>query len=207
MLDRDASIEVFAASQYDRFAPRLDGVNRSGYVETFVRLDARGAVWKDSVYQRLTEELHISAVSWRELFADFEERITNYYRPFPNLHPTLTELATSYRLGLITNGRTEFQSQTIESLGIAEFFDVILISETEGVRKPEPEIFHRALRRLGISPHEAIYVGDHPLTDIRGARNAGMWTIWKRNADFTEAECDGVIEDLAELPALLHDLA
>lgn len=206
LLDRDASIGAFASSQFEVFRSRLDGVDRDAYVSAFVRLDARGSVWKDEVYQRLTSELKIHSVPWEELFADFDARVADYYVPFPNLHDTLGELARDYRLGLITNGRTHFQTRTINTLKIAPFFTVVLISETEGVRKPDAEIFHRALRRMGIAPHEAAYVGDHPISDMKGARDAGMLSFWKRNADFSEVACDGSFGDLSELPAIVRQL-
>ncbi len=49
---------------------------------------------------------------------------------------------------MITNGRETFQSSSIQGLGIQDYFDTILISEAEQIRKPQPEIFHRALSRF-----------------------------------------------------------
>lgn len=207
LLDRDASVQSFAASQYARFRHRFDSISRENFVETFVRLDARGSVWKDEVYQRLTAELGIQAVTWQELFADFDERIARHYIRFPQLHETLTDLASRYQLGLITNGRTAFQNRTIEALGIAPFLSIILISEAEGLRKPDPAIFHRALSRLNLTPAEAVYIGDHPLTDIQAARDAGLHALWKRNPDFPAAPaCSAAFDHLSELPALLWQL-
>lgn len=206
LLDRDASVLSFASAQYKAFRPRLDGVEREAFVNAFVRLDARGLVWKDIVYQQLTEECGIRSVTWEELFADFEARIVEYYVPFPNLRSTLEVLSGNYRLGLITNGRAAFQSRTIEKLDIASFFSVILISEAEGVRKPDQEIFRRALDRLDVLPSEAVYVGDHPLTDVKAARDAGMLALWKRNADFHDVPCDGVVDDLSDIPRLMPSL-
>ena len=63
---------------------------------------------------------------------------------------------------------------------MASFFDVVLISEAEGVRKPDRAIFARALERCGVAPADAIFVGDHPEVDVAGARAAGMVPVWKR---------------------------
>ncbi len=204
LLDRDASILSFASSQYEIFQSRLGDVDHNSYVEAFVRLDARGSLWKDRVYQELVTVLKIQSVTWEELFADFEARISGHCLPFDSLHETLEKLAGEYRLGLITNGRTHFQARTIEALGIAPCFAAILISETEGVRKPDSEIFRRALTRLALHPDEAVYVGDHPVTDIQGARDAGLAGFWKRNTDFSEPPCEAVFDHLAELPHLLR---
>lgn len=207
LLDRDRSFSGFASAQFDRFQSRLPGLDRNSYVEALVRLDARGSVWKDQVYRRLVTQLGIESLGWQELFEDFEAEITSHYLPFPNLPASLAELARNYRFGLISNGRTDFQLRTIAALGIGEFFHVILISEAEGLRKPDPRIFHRALQRLELAPAEAVYVGDHPVTDVEAARNAGMLGIWKRNPDFSGGPSDGVIDELSELPALLTRLS
>lgn len=204
LLDRDTSVISFASAQFEAFRARLDGVARDAFVNAFVRLDARGSVWKDLVYQRMTLELGVRSVSWEELFADFDARIAQHYVPFSGMHETLEELVRHYRLGLISNGRTEFQNRTINQLNLGSYFSVILISEAEGVRKPDREIFHRALRRLDIAPVEAAYVGDHPVTDMRAAREVGMLSIWKRNDDFREVLCDHIIDELRELPVILR---
>jgi cytochrome c oxidase subunit I+III len=83
------------------------------------------------------------------------------------------------RLGVITNGGTDRQRAKLASLGLLSTFDVVLISEAEGVRKPSAEIFRRALRRCQVQADESVFVGDHPETDIEGARNAGLLPIWK----------------------------
>ena len=43
------------------------------------------------------------------------------------------------------DGKTQIQAQTIDGLGIREYFDIILISEFEQIRKPQVEIFQRAM--------------------------------------------------------------
>ena len=89
-------------------------------------------------------------------------------------------------------------------MGIDDYFDVILISEIEGVRKPELEIFQLALDRLGVLAQNSIFVGDNPTADISGAKNAGMRAIWKRNSDWLEpTDADATIDELSEIPLLL----
>lgn len=206
LLDRDRSFARFAESQFARFRPRLEGIDRTEFVDTLIRLDARGAVWKDHVYQQLVLDLGIAAIPWEELFNDFDTRISDHYLPFPHLRETLSALAKDYRLGLVTNGRTAFQNRTISTLGIGPFFGTILISESEGLRKPDPEIFRRALLRLDVSAGESVFVGDHPVSDIDAARRCGLRTVWMRNEDFTDVTCDAAIDDLSELPERIRRL-
>ncbi|RBP46412.1 putative hydrolase of the HAD superfamily [Roseimicrobium gellanilyticum] len=206
LLDRDTSFAAFASAQHGRFAHRMPGIDVRTYVDRLVSLDALGSVWKDVVYQRLIPDLGIAGVEWEELFADFDAHIAEHYVPFPALSEVLAALSREYALGIITNGKGEFQQRTIRALGIGHYFQTLLISEMEGVRKPEAEIFHRAVAHLGCRPSEAVYVGDNPEADVRAARAAGWKAIWKRNAAFAEPGADGIIDRLEELPSLLKTL-
>ena len=79
----------------------------------------------------------------------------------------------------MTNGRSEFQRRSISGLGIQNDLDVVLVSEEEQIRKPQVEIFQRAVNRLAVRASESVFVGDNPEADITGAKNAGMKTIWE----------------------------
>jgi len=67
----------------------------------------------------------------------------------------------------------------MELLGISDAFDTVLISESEGVRKPDLAIFQRALERCGVEPCQALFVGDYPEMDVAGAVHAGLTAVWK----------------------------
>jgi putative hydrolase of the HAD superfamily len=89
-------------------------------------------------------------------------------------------------------------------LGVRHLLDVVLISEAAGFVKPDPRIFAAALAALDVEASAAAFVGDDPETDISGARESGLFAIWKRDAIWAQPEaCDGIIADLSELPALL----
>ena len=80
-----------------------------------------------------------------------------------------------------------------------------MISEIEQVRKPQAEIFHRAAKRLGVTPKNSVFIGDHPEADIMGAKNAEMKAIWKRSLYWQEAkEADAIIDELNEIPSILE---
>ena len=92
------------------------------------------------------------------------------------------------------------QGGKIRHLGLASAFDTILISEAEGVKKPDPEIFRRAVARLGVSPADAVYIGDKPDTDVRGAKSAGLRAIWRPQEEGAViAEADAVIDQIGEV--------
>jgi HAD superfamily hydrolase (TIGR01662 family) len=81
-----------------------------------------------------------------------------------------------YRMAVISNadGRVE---GLIEGAGIRDFFEFVLDSGVEGVEKPDPEIFLRACRRMGVDPVESLYVGDLYPVDVLGANAAGMKAV------------------------------
>ncbi len=82
------------------------------------------------------------------------------------------------RVGLITNGKSSTQNGKIEFLKLRGHFDHVIVSGDVGVDKPDPAIFDRCVRQMGIAPHEAVYVGDHAENDVRGATAAGLHAIW-----------------------------
>jgi putative hydrolase of the HAD superfamily len=97
------------------------------------------------------------------------------------------------------------QSRKLECLALSPMFDTILISDAEGINKPDRRIFHRALDRLHVSPAQAVFVGDHPEVDVAGARAAGMQAVWRRDPGVSRrVEADAVIEELGELVSLLE---
>jgi putative hydrolase of the HAD superfamily len=206
LLDRDASVEQFISVQYDRLSEHLNHIPKNDYTARFVELDCHGHVWKDKVYQSLVSEFVIEGMSWQSLLEDYEMRFQFHCVPFQFLTEMLNELKQKgYLLGIITNGRGQFQARAIDGLGIRDYFDVILISEVEQVRKPQVEIFQRALNRLGVAAFDSVFVGDHPEADIAGAKGAMMKTIWKSNSSWTEAkEADAVINELNEIPSVLE---
>jgi putative hydrolase of the HAD superfamily len=91
-----------------------------------------------------------------------------------------------YRLGLVSNAADDQDVQTlVDKAGIRPYFQVILTSAAQGIRKPNPRLFHHALQSLGeIMPEKAAMVGDTLSADILGAQNAGLYAIWiRRRAD------------------------
>ena len=106
---------------------------------------------------------------------------------------------------MITNGFGDFQTGNIHALGIQKYFDVILISEIEGIRKPDPAIFLRAADLMGVLPEECAYIGDHPINDVTASRNVGMMGIWKEDTFYKDHfECDGIVRDLLEIKTIIE---
>lgn len=206
LFDRDAALRAFAAAQHARFRAAWPNVSQEYYVAHLLALDQRGAVWKDRVYQALVQETGANGVTWGELLADYEAGFPAHGQAFPFAREVLATLRErGFRLALITNGLTRLQSRVLRALALEDYFEAVLISEAEGVRKPAPEIFLRALRRLHARPEQAVMIGDNPVADIASARAVGLRTVWKPDPPSLAASvsADATLRCLSELPALL----
>jgi putative hydrolase of the HAD superfamily len=207
LLNRDASLEKFIDGQYERLNKWVGHIPKEKYTSRFIELDCRGYVWKDKVYQQLIGEFDITGITWEDLLQDYISQFKNSCVPFPNLISMLEKLrSNNLVLGMITNGKGQFQIDNIRALGIKEYFETVLVSEWEGIKKPDPQIFKRALEQLNVSPNESIFVGDHPKNDVKAARNVGMKGIWKRDFQWNNVEADFIVDDLAELPLIIEKL-
>jgi len=199
LLNRDASLKSYIDKQYDRWESYLYHIPKQQYISRFLELDCHGYVWKDKVFQQLIDEFHIHT-SWQELLSDYIEKFQHHCIPFANLIPMLKQLKKqSIQLGMITNGKGIFQTNNIKALGMEEFFEVILVSESEGIKKPDPEIFNRALNSMSVSAEESMFVGDHPTNDVKAAKDVGMISVWKRAEQWDKIKADFIIDDLMEI--------
>ena len=127
----------------------------------------------------------------------------------PAGHRTVLQtLAARYRLGLISNFDHEPTARRVLAAhGIEGCFEVMVISDGFGRRKPHPSIFHAALRDLGVSAGDAVYVGDSVTDDVIGAANAQLAVVWINPKGEPlppgTPQPYAVISGLGELPALL----
>ncbi len=93
---------------------------------------------------------------------------------FPDAVGTLSSLrASGLKLGLITNGSVRMQSRKLECLALSPMFDTILISDAEGIHKPDPRIFQRAMARLGVRSWPGGLRGRPPRSRCRRSASCG----------------------------------
>ena len=203
--DRTAAVRALLATQRQEREDVLADIPPHEYVERFIQLDANGTVSREVVYQRLGVEFGLAERLVNDLCADFWSRYEWSFQAFPEAMDTLRELRRiGLRLGIITNGSIRIQEQKISRLGLADLMDAVLISEREGIRKPDAEIFHRALARVGVSPSDGWFVGDNPDIDVAGAAAAGLRAFWRENSEWPRpaVPCE-TIQTLGELLPLL----
>jgi putative hydrolase of the HAD superfamily len=114
-------------------------------------------------------------------------------------------------LAIISNtGRTggTFFRGLLEAYGLAQYFDTMVFSNEAGIRKPNKEIFLGTLEQLGVSPEDAIHVGDDSDTDVVGAKGAGMKGILLlvRGRDPDRGDPDFVVSKLSEVLTIIEEL-
>lgn len=79
---------------------------------------------------------------------------------------------------IVSNNILEEQQDKLRHCGLEALVDLLVVSQEEGISKPDPEIFLRAVSRVGCGPAAAVMLGDSWAADIAGARAAGVRAIW-----------------------------
>ncbi|MGB1319287.1 MAG: 5-amino-6-(5-phospho-D-ribitylamino)uracil phosphatase YigB [Vibrio gallaecicus] len=88
-------------------------------------------------------------------------------------HRVLAKLSQKMPLVAITNGNVD-----PHKIGLGSYFQLILRAGPDGRAKPHPDMFDRAQQFLNVNPAEILHVGDHPITDVLGAKRNGYQACW-----------------------------
>ncbi|MFO7676743.1 MAG: HAD-IA family hydrolase [bacterium] len=103
---------------------------------------------------------------------------------YPHVRMTLVRLARmGLKLGVVSDAPRLPAWMRLASLGMADYFDVVVTFDDTGRHKPAPEPFQKALELLKVEPCEAVMVGDWAERDIVGAKEIGMHTVFARYGD------------------------
>ena len=97
---------------------------------------------------------------------------------FPETINVLDYLSEKYKLHIISNGFEEVQFIKLKESGLAKYFDVIILSDKVGVKKPHPYIFKKAFSQSGAKAKNSIMIGDDLYADIYGAQRVKMDAIY-----------------------------
>ena len=176
---------------------------KEAQVKIFNDLDITG--WEEfiSVYRTVRREFHanskLSRVAiWTEVYCrfskfvdtqllekwehDYWDKVKAETTPFPETEQVLGNLDSKYLMALITNTqgqKTTYKHRINLFPQLERFFKTIIIAGESGLPpKPDRIPFMICLKNLGITPDEAVYVGDDWRKDICGARDAGIRPIW-----------------------------
>ena len=159
----------------------------------FARLGARWKVYRKWSFENLAEASEKELwTRWllpdhpAEQIAPLSGKLTRLWRdkdgrrlPRPDVKRTVIELSQrGYRLGIIANTITETEiPDWLEADGLTDYIQTVILSSQVRYRKPGPEIYWEATRRMGVEPARCVYVGDNPIRDVQGTRKAGFGMV------------------------------
>ncbi|MEM7016748.1 MAG: HAD family hydrolase [Pseudomonadota bacterium] len=180
LTDRHSTLKFYADMFLLEFGRRMQQPSRQTVLDVLFHYDRGG-------YDPRRAANIVEAVDW--LAPPTVEQVTHHWkREFPKCvraRVGLFEMLDALQirgiaLGIITNGPIPGQDVKIDCLRIRPYFDVVLVSDAIGIKKPDPEIFNMALSRMGYAAEETWFVGDHPENDVLGADTVGMTPVWAR---------------------------
>jgi len=178
LIDRSGSIRQYADDFYTEFQSLLD-FQRADFVATLIRLDGNGYVPRPEFFNALAGAIANPRLACKQIQTHFLDTIWQQPLLVDGAIEGLRQLrGRGIPIGVVTNGGERNQQRKLTNSGLAELLNTWIISESFGMKKPDPAIFLAAARQLGIEPKQSWFVGDHPVLDITGADACGFKTIW-----------------------------
>ena len=137
-------------------------------------------------------------------------------RLYPGYLGLLKEFAGNYRMGIITDGLPEVQERKVRALGLESIMNRIICTWEYGAEKekPHPLSFSLMLDSLDAKPDSALFIGDNPEKDCRGAHQAGMKFAQVQHPTGPGNACcasdrespEFIMDSLFQLPPILQEL-
>lgn len=184
LYDRDASDRAamarFCRAFPDAIAP---GVTVQAAQDAFVEADHLHNYdgWKKMCEYLTDRGIFARMPDPQQVCGYWQGQIAENGVKYPFVEPMLAQLKRrGMKVGLITNGRLEYQSAKVRGLGLCDEFDQVLIGSDPATAKPHTDLFVEMARRLEVPCGELIYAGDHPINDVDASRRAGYTAVWIR---------------------------
>lgn len=160
-----------------------DSIDLDAMIEQAVTLAALGADFFPEVFadNGLGDERSITLA--REWIESNRLHGLDYFDDAIETIDAVRSAQPDRRIGVITNGPAWIQRPKVELLGVANHVDFVIISGEFGVHKPDPAIFHEALRLGSADAAATVFIGDSIENDVAGAHASGMTSIWINRFD------------------------
>ncbi len=212
LFDRYATISVLVPQLRKHFDLN-DGVTDEFFIQELSYGDKHFVHkgWQGIYNHLISKEIFKTIPS----FEEYTEIVLRHFKhiavKYDFAEPTLKKIKSmGYKVGLITNGNAELQYKKLSMLGLTDCFDEIIVSGETPYEKPDKRIFLMMAEKMGFSPDEMMYIGDHPLNDIDGSRNAGYIPVWVKTTGtwiFPEIEKPELqVETVEEIPSLIDKI-
>ena len=181
--DRNSTVHKFADLFNLNYSNALDHNGQLILKDVFFEIDNKGYNPREEVFEEL-----LNRVPWKykpnlkELIDFWNTEFPKCAEPMPDLYNVLDYfLEENIKMGIVTNGKSDFQNTKIDKLNLRKYMKTIIISEDVGIRKPDTEIFNIALSNIKSNSNDALFVGDNPVIDMKGAIDAGLVSVWLSN--------------------------
>lgn len=127
-----------------------------------------------------------------------------YVKPYPGTVRTLLKLKErGMKIGIVSDA-TSFKGWVrLVEMGIEDFFDVVVTLTDTGKEKPSRFPFMEAVKKIGVSPENILFVGDRPGRDIKGAKAIGMKTVFAKYGDLEGIRKSGADYEIERIGDLL----
>jgi FMN phosphatase YigB (HAD superfamily) len=167
--------------------------------------EVTNAVWVAEALRKLGVEVSTDNLKVKAALNVFFQDFIDTLELRVGAKSLLCQTQSECKLALISNFTyAPVIYKSLRKLGINNFFNVVVVSEEVGWRKPSGLIFQDALNRLQVQANQAIYVGDSPIEDIKGAKTAGLKTVFVpsqfnklKDLQDSKQEPDFIAKDLA----------
>jgi len=172
--------KAFKKLPFDRFKNLYENIQD----KFFDMYRVRKLTWKEQRICRMKSlyshfDIALDDDEAYEKFLEYLSLYESHWDILDNAHDLLDWLQKSgYKIGMITNGEINQQIKKMKSQDIHEFFDCIIASSEYDFAKPDKRIFDIALKEMGIKNTQALYIGDSIRSDIRGAYNANIHSVF-----------------------------
>jgi putative hydrolase of the HAD superfamily len=181
--------------------------------------EVTNAVWVAEALSSLGFEVAADDYRIKSALNVFFKAYVDTFEPRMGAKKLLKQAKAQGKVGLISNfTHAPVIYSSLRKLEINTFFNAVVVSEENGWRKPKGYIFQDALNRLQIKANEAVYIGDSPIEDIKGAKQAGLKTVFvpsqfntlkdlidsQQKPDFVEKDLDSILGRLAEITGLTN---
>jgi putative hydrolase of the HAD superfamily len=177
--DKSATLRRFGQHQHTDAQLAARGVTLENWLSCYIELNNQ-RIEKSEVFSRLGSRFNLPPSTEDTLLSEFDANLGQQAVPFPGAHTLVAWCKDrGLKVGIVTNGRDDFQRSKIAGMGLGNLIDVTLTSGGYGVKKPDHAIFNACLTALKVKPTEAAFVGDDFSADMEPAIDIGMHAIWK----------------------------
>ncbi len=199
--DRTKAFDEYAICFMEEFFPNLSSEEKKKRIQDMIDTGNGGYVQRDEYYDNLIKMWNWKTdLTGEDLTMHYNEQFGLHCKIFPNSQKTMQELKNrGYIVGVLTNGPSDLQHKKMEKSGLLPYCDILVVSGDVGVHKPSPEIFKYTADKLGLKTEECVYVGDHPINDIKGSTDSGMKAIRMNYGWFKD---DGLRDDVPNINSI-----